>query len=119
MVVVLEGFGVVLWCGRRIALWYCNERGDFLQRISLMLVVGNMYVVAGAFLFGMVIWFGFFLDFLGFAEWMEEVGVLLWSWSEVWGWMWDVVVPTLVRMLTFVVIWFVCWRRRWLEWWRG
>ena len=36
---------------------------------------------------------------------MEEVGVLiLWSWSEVWRWAWDVVVLTLVRMLTLVVM---------------
>ena len=38
-------------------------------------------------------------------ELMEEVGVLmLWSWSEVQGWAWDVVVLTLVRMLTLVVM---------------
>ena len=38
-------------------------------------------------------------------ELTEEVGVLmLWSWSEVWGWAWDVVVLTLVRMLTLVVM---------------
>ena len=37
-----------------------------------------MYVVAGAFLFvDMVIWFGFFFDFLGFVELMEEMGVLI------------------------------------------
>ena len=55
VVVVLEDFGVVLWCGWRMALWCWNERGDFLRRFSLMSVAGNMYVVAGAFLFGMVI----------------------------------------------------------------
>ena len=52
---VLEDFGVVLWCGWRMALWCWDNRGDFLRRFSLMLVTGNMYVVAGAFLFGMVI----------------------------------------------------------------
>ena len=36
---------------------------------------------------------------------MEDVGVLmLWSWSEVWGWAWDVVVLTLERMVTLVVV---------------
>ena len=55
VVVVLEGFGVMLWCSWRIALWCWHERGNFLQRFSLMSVAGNMYVVAGAFLFGMVI----------------------------------------------------------------
>ena len=30
VVVVLEDFGVVLWCGWRMALWCWNERGDFL-----------------------------------------------------------------------------------------
>ena len=29
---------------------------------------------------------------------------MLWSWSEVWGWAWDMVVLTLRRMLTLVVI---------------
>ena len=55
VVVVLEDFGVVLWCGWRMILWCWNERGDFLQHFSLMSVAGNMYVVAGAFLFGIVI----------------------------------------------------------------
>ena len=55
VVVVLEDFGVVLWCGWRVALWCWNERGDFLQHFSLMLVTRNMYVVAGALLFGIVI----------------------------------------------------------------
>ena len=27
VVVVLEDFGVVLWCGWRMALWCSNERG--------------------------------------------------------------------------------------------
>ena len=45
------------------------------------------------------------MHFLGFVELTEEVGVLmLWSWSEVWGWVWDVVVLTLVRMQTLVVM---------------
>ena len=48
VVVVLEDFGVVL----RMAFWCWNERGDFLRRFSLMSVVGNMYIVAGTFLFG-------------------------------------------------------------------
>ena len=30
VVVVEEDFGVVLWCGWRMALWCWNERGDFL-----------------------------------------------------------------------------------------
>ena len=55
VVVVLKDFRVMLWCSWRIALWCWNERGDFLQRFSLISVAGNMYVVAGAFLFGMVI----------------------------------------------------------------
>ena len=54
MVVVLEDFGV-LWCGWRMALWCWNDRMDFWQHFSLMLVAGNMYVVAGALLFGIVI----------------------------------------------------------------
>ena len=37
-----------------MALWCWNEKGDFLQCFSLISVVGNMYVVAGAFFFGMV-----------------------------------------------------------------
>ena len=45
----------MLWCGWRMALWCWNERRDFLRRFSLMSVAGNMYVVASAFLFGMVI----------------------------------------------------------------
>ena len=71
-----------------------------------MLVAGNVYVVvAGAFFFGIVISFGFFLDFLGFVELMEEKRVLmLWSWCEVWDWAWDVVVLTLMKMLTLVVM---------------
>ena len=28
VVVVLEDFGVVLWCGWRMALWCSNERGE-------------------------------------------------------------------------------------------
>ena len=44
-----------------------------MQRFSLMSVAGNMHVVAGAFLFGMVIGFGFFLHILGFMELIEEV----------------------------------------------
>ena len=36
---------------------------------------------------------------------MKEVRVLvLWSWSEVWGWAWDMVVLTSVGMLTLVVM---------------
>ena len=41
VVVVEEDFGVVLWCGWRMALWCWNERGDFLQRFSLMSVAGT------------------------------------------------------------------------------
>ena len=38
---------------------------------------------------------------------MEDVGVLmLWSWSDVWGWAWNVVVLTLERMVTLVVVLF-------------
>ena len=48
VVVVLEDFVVVLCCGWRMALWCWNERGDLLRRVSLMSVVRNMYVVAGA-----------------------------------------------------------------------
>ena len=55
VVVVLVDFGVMVWCGLRMALWCWNEREDFLQRFSLMSVAGKMYVVAGACLFGMVI----------------------------------------------------------------
>ena len=55
VVVALQDFGVLLWCGWRMALWCWNEREEFLRRFSLMLVAGNMYVVASAFLFGMVI----------------------------------------------------------------
>ena len=55
VVLVLEDFGVVVWCGWRIAFWCWNERGDFLRRFILVSVAENMYVVAGAFLFCMVI----------------------------------------------------------------
>ena len=55
VVVLLKDFGVMLWCGWRMVLWCWNERGDFLRCFSLMSVAENMYVVAGAFLFGMVI----------------------------------------------------------------
>ena len=41
VVVVLEDFRVVLWCGWRMALWYWNEKGDFLRRFSLMSVAGT------------------------------------------------------------------------------
>ena len=55
VVLVLEDFGVVVWCGWGIAFWCWNERGDFLRRFILVSVAENMYVVAGAFLFCMVI----------------------------------------------------------------
>ena len=48
VVMLLEDFVVVLCCGLRMALWCWNERRDLLRRVSLMSVVGNMYVVAGA-----------------------------------------------------------------------
>ena len=60
-----DGFVVLEW------------EGGFWRRFNLMLVAGNMYVVAGAFPFGMVIWFGFFLNVLVFVELMEGVGVVM------------------------------------------
>ena len=46
--------GFFWWCDWRMALWCWNEKGDFLQCFSLISVAGNMYVVAGAFFFGLV-----------------------------------------------------------------
>ena len=80
VVVVLEGFGLVLCSSWRMALCCCNKRGNFLGRFNLILVAGNILVAVGACLFGIVIWWGFldFLDLFYFLELMEEVGVLLW-----------------------------------------
>ena len=86
VVAVLEGFEVALRSSWRMTLWVWNERGDFLRHFCLISVVGNMLVAVGAYLFGIVIQWGFlnffyFFDFLGL---MEEVWVLVWwSWSEV------------------------------------
>ena len=43
VLVVLEDFRVLLWCGCRMPLWCWNERGDFLRCFSLMSVAENMY----------------------------------------------------------------------------
>ena len=43
VIVVLEDFRVLLWCGCRMVLWCLNERGDFLRCFSLMSVAANMY----------------------------------------------------------------------------
>ena len=54
VVVVVEDFGLVLWCGwRMMELCGVGMRGGGL-RFSL-LVVGNMYVAVGACLLGIVI----------------------------------------------------------------
>ena len=46
----------------------------------------------------------------------EDVGVLMWwSWSELWGWAWDVVVLTLVRMVTLAVV-LVCVLEKKMAW---
>ena len=85
--VALEGFGLVLWSSWRMALWCWNERGSCFGRFSLISVAGNMFLAVGAFLFGMVIRWGFldFLDVLDSLQLMEEVMVLVW-WRqpEVW-----------------------------------
>ena len=46
VLVVLEDFGVLLWCGCRMALWCWNETGDFLRCFSMITVAGNMYEIA-------------------------------------------------------------------------
>ena len=78
VVAVLEDFEVALWSSWRMTLWGWNERGDFLRRFRLMSVAGNMLVAIGAYLFGIVIQWGFlnFFDFFDFLGLMEEVWVL-------------------------------------------
>ena len=44
VVVVLEELRLVLWSSWRMALWCWDERGDFLGRLSLKSVAGNMFV---------------------------------------------------------------------------
>ena len=85
VLVILDGFELVLWSGWWVVLRCWNERGCFLGRFSLKLVAGNMSVAEGACLFGMVIWSGFLdhFDFFDFLELMEEVEVLVWwRWPE-------------------------------------
>ena len=65
-----------------MALWFWNERRNFLGCFSLMSVVGNIFVAVGACVFGIVTRSGFlvsldFLDFLVYLELLEEVGVLV------------------------------------------
>ena len=86
VVAVLEDFEVALWSSWRMTLWGWNERGDFLRRFRRMSVAGNMLVAIGAYLFGIVIQWGFlnFFDFFDFLGLMEEVWVLVWwRWPEV------------------------------------
>ena len=53
--VALEVSRLLSYSGWRMALWCWNERGNFFGRFSLISVAGNMFVAAGACLFGMVI----------------------------------------------------------------
>ena len=77
VMVVLEDFWLVLWSSWMMILWCWNQREEFLRCFSLMSVVGNMFVIAGECLFGIVIQCKF-LDGLDFLELLEEVRLLVW-----------------------------------------
>ena len=80
-----------------------SKKGDFLRHLNLMLVPGNMFVAVICDL----MWISGFFHFL---EFLEEIVVLVrWRWSEAWGWVREVVVQMLVRMLIWVMKEMMAW----------
>ena len=56
MIVAVEDFGLVLLYSWKMVLWCWNERGSFLVRFILILVVGNILDAIGACLLEILIW---------------------------------------------------------------